>query len=135
MIFRIILLSVFPGSEGMQSAPALFPPATDIMSGFLFHDLRIHRFLLSPVLSGFYPAFFPDGSVYPLLRQSDVESLPAEGLLPSKSLFPDERAYPRPNWHVPYSNCLHDRYSVPLYGLPMFPSCRNTISLLNIHCI
>jgi hypothetical protein len=61
------------------------------MSGFLFHDLRIHRFLLSPVLSGFYPAFFPDGSVYPLLRQSDVESLPAEDLLPSKSLFPDEQ--------------------------------------------
>lgn len=25
--------------------------------------------------------------------------------------------------------------STPLYGLPMFPSCRNTISLLNIHCI
>ena len=24
---------------------------------------------------------------------------------------------------------------VPLYGLPMFPSCRNTISVLNIHCI
>jgi len=22
-----------------------------------------------------------------------------------------------------------------LYGLPMFPSCRNTISVLNIHCI
>ena len=27
------------------------------------------------------------------------------------------------------------KYLVPLYGLPMFPSCRNTISLLNIHCI
>ena len=24
---------------------------------------------------------------------------------------------------------------LPLYGLPMFPSCRNTIALLNIHCI
>lgn len=26
-------------------------------------------------------------------------------------------------------------YTVPLYGLPMFPSCRNTISVLNTQCI
>ena len=25
--------------------------------------------------------------------------------------------------------------TVPLYGLPMFPSCRNTISVLNTQCI
>ena len=26
-------------------------------------------------------------------------------------------------------------FYVPLYGLPMFPSCRNTISVLNTQCI
>ena len=29
----------------------------------------------------------------------------------------------------------NDHYPMPLYGLPMFPSCRNTISVLNTQCI